>query len=872
MVATAHASHIVGGEVFYTYLGPGVGANTSRYLISLRLFRDCNQPCGGQTGVACLPTVANIGIFTNAVPFGRVLDVQLPRTSFVPITLSAYPACINVKPPVCYEVATFSGEVTLNNNAAGYRLSYQNCCRVTSANVTSNASTPTGVPGATYEAVMPGTDLLPTGVNSSAVFLLKDTALVCNNKNFTLNFTATDPDGDSLSYAFVAAYGSGNITGAVDQPPNPPPYGNLTYNTFLGYTADQPLGPNVSIDATTGIISGVSPANGNYVVNVLVFEWRNGFVIGQHRKDFVLKVEACDFAAATVALDNYVCKSFTTTFQNLSTSSSITGYLWNFGDPASGVNNTSTQPTPSHTFTDTGTFKIKLTVYGGPGCESSDSGSWHVFPGFVPNFDYVGSCFQTPFQFIDKSTAVYGTVTGWKWDFGVPAVGTDTSSFKNPSYKYDAPGSYNVRLIVGSTKGCRDTIIRPVSVTEKPFLKLPFRDTLICSIDTLPLLAETTGASTVKWTPNYNLSNTNINNPLSWPKDTTVYVISVTEGVCTTSDSIQVNVLDFITVELPPDTTICRGDSIQLRPETHALSFQWSPSAGLNNSTFKYPMAAPQADVIYKLTANLGKCQDRDSMKVKVVPYPTAVINPVGPVCFGELVQLQGTAGGSRFEWSPASLLTGTNTLKPVANTPVTTDFVLTVYDTIGCPKPFSDTVTLTVRPPVPAFAGNDTVVVLNQPLQLNASGGELYSWTPSLGLNNPSIPNPVALFTGNPPDVVKYLVTVTSSEGCKAQDDVVVRIFKTNPDIFVPTGFTPNQDGRNDVLKAIPVGIKRFEYFNIYNRWGQLLFSTSDASKGWDGSFSGKDQQSGTYVFTTQGIDYTDKPVVKKGTVVLIR
>src|SRR3954454_19033789 len=109
------ASHIVGGEVFYTYLGPGTTANTSKYKVSLRLFRDCNVQCG-QGSVACLPAVAIVSIFTNATPYIRkaVLDVPLEKSDT--LSLKKFPSCITSPPSICYEVKTYSATVTLDNN------------------------------------------------------------------------------------------------------------------------------------------------------------------------------------------------------------------------------------------------------------------------------------------------------------------------------------------------------------------------------------------------------------------------------------------------------------------------------------------------------------------------------------------------------------------------------------------------------------------------------------------------------------------------------------------------------------------------------------------------------------------------------------
>jgi gliding motility-associated-like protein len=98
------------------------------------------------------------------------------------------------------------------------------------------------------------------------------------------------------------------------------------------------------------------------------------------------------------------------------------------------------------------------------------------------------------------------------------------------------------------------------------------------------------------------------------------------------------------------------------------------------------------------------------------------------------------------------------------------------------------------------------------------------------------------------------------------------VKIFKTDANIFVPTGFTPNSDSKNDVLKPILVGMKKLERFSVYNRWGQLVFSTSEIGKGWDGKISGADQKADVYVYVAIGITYLDQKIVRKGTTTLIR
>jgi gliding motility-associated-like protein len=166
------------------------------------------------------------------------------------------------------------------------------------------------------------------------------------------------------------------------------------------------------------------------------------------------------------------------------------------------------------------------------------------------------------------------------------------------------------------------------------------------------------------------------------------------------------------------------------------------------------------------------------------------------------------------------------------------------------------------------AFAGNDTAIVIGQPLQLNARGGTGYRWSPVTGLTNPNIANPIATLNND----FTYSVRVNTPEGCFAFDTINVKVFFTNPDIFVPTAFTPNNDRKNDKLIPIPVGVVSLESFKVYNRYGQLVFSTTTIGSGWDGRIGGKEQGSGTFAWYVQGTDYTGKKIFKKGVSTLIR
>ncbi len=865
--ATSFAAHIAGGEIYYRNLGPGASANTYKYEIVLRIFRECNPPQGEQQ-TAPMPTSVILGIFNNTSPATIVNNnISVNRTDFQILNLGTPNACITNAPEVCYQLGYFTLTIDLPITPAGYVVAFQTCCRTNNiANLAGNAQ------GATYTGVIPGTTALGNQTNSSPVFRLKDTTLVCRNSPFSLDFGAVDPDtGDSLSYSFCAAYNGGDKTDSSPLPPTNPSYGTINYAP--PYSGQSPLGGTVSIDPKTGLISGTSPnVPGRYVIAVCVSEFKNGALINVHRKDFTLKIGDCTLAGADLKPSYITCGSFSYSFANESPATGITGYAWTFGDPASGGNNNSIQATPTHTFSDTGKFVVKLKVTNSGGCQDSAQTIMLVYPTFKTDFTFSGNCFQSPFQFTDGTTHTYGTVNKWFWDFGETTRTDDTSILKNPSYLYPSAGTRTVTLISQSDKGCIDTATKQVDVRANPVLNLPFKDTLICSIDQLPLIAQGTGNFSWTSAPNDPLFTTrNIPNPVVTPKDTTLYIVTLNDNGCVKTDTITVNVLDFITVDIGPDTGICRTDTILMKTVSHALSYQWTPATGLSSTTVKSPQVFPNVTTTYYVKANLGLCPAYDTITIQVAPYPVANAGSDAMICYGDKVQLHANYNGTGYAWSPTNTLQNPTSLNPIAGPQRTTAYIFTAFSQGICPKPKSDTAWVVVRPQVKAFAGNDTIVTALQPLQLNAGGGVTYHWSPAFGLSATNIGNPVATLPYTIDSII-YKVRATDSAGCYADDDLKVIVFKTGADIFIPTAFTPNGDGNNEIARPVLVGMQQLVYFRVFNRWGQMVYSTSEPGKGWDGTFGGKDQPSGTYVFAAQAVDYTGKPVFKKGTLVLIR
>ncbi len=880
----ANARHLKGGWIQYEYLGPGSLPNTSSYKITIRQYLDCGS-IGPQ-----IDDKATLGIFdagTNQLVILK--DIDSVVNGSVILNKRTYSGCIFPKPAVCYLINKYETVVELTDNPAGYILAVQRCCRINGIENIINS----GDVGVTYSNRIPG---IINGIsfrnNSSPVFAQKDTALICFKAPFTIDFGAIDKDlGDSLVYTFCngltggtnAASSEPNGIGPKPTSPSAPPFTSVPYNTPT-YTGTSPLGPSVVIDSKTGIISGKAPPiTGEYVLSVCVLEFRNGINIGSTKKEIHVTVANCSISAADLKPAYTNCNDLTFSFFNESTATNIKTYLWTFGDTSSAASNVSTLPTPTHTYPDTGSYNLTLTVTSGNGsivCVDSAKAIVKVYPGFTADFTVDSSCILNPYVFKDTSYSKFGKVTSWNWDLGEPTVTTDTSTAKYISYLYPTLGKKTVTLIASNTFGCLDTMVKVIQVIDKPSLYLPAKDTTICYLDTVQLEAFGTGAFT--WSPRKFMNNTTLSNPTIFPTDTTMYYVSLFNKGCVNDDSIKVNVVKSISVKVGPDTIACLTDPIQLYAKGLGQKFTWKSSNPLEKvSSVRNPTVIPsQNPTGYYVTAQLGKrCFATDGALVKVYPYPVAIAARDTVLCFGSPLQLLGYGEGNKVVWSPANKLVGADStnFRPFIATDTTTTYLLTAryLGTNACPKIITDTVKVTIVPKVNIAIGNDTVVVADQPLQLKIDGNvdsatTSFFWTPSIGLNNNKIRNPIATLAKYI-DTITYIARASTPEGCYALDSMRVVVYKTPPDIFVPTAFTPNGDGLNDIEKPIPVGIFKLENFSVFNRLGQLLYSTSDIEKGWDGNYKGKPQQTGTYVYTVSGWNYLGQRITRKGTFVLI-
>lgn len=542
------ATHLVGGEMFYKYIGGDAGGNNI-YEITLYIYQDCLT---GLPDVRLVDNPAYIGIFTKSgVPYLSIDSIEKSEDIAVPANFNN--SCVNNPPATCLRRVRFTRRYALPRNTEGYRVIYSRCCR----NETVNNIVQPGKVGATYYCDIPAFN---AGPNNSAVFKNFPPQIICINNPLAYDHGATDADGDSLSYELCDAYAGGSQQDSKPFPPylvpqslgtymaNPssPSYGYQT-----GYSAAKPMGgsPVIQINPRTGLLTGTPNIMGRFVVSVCCHEWRAGKRINTSHREFQFVVTNCSKAVVanipqlSEEVNTYIvnCKSKTVTFINNSTGGFA--YDWTFGYPGA----TSTDFSPTFTYPDTGVFTVKLIVNKGSTCPDSIDRVVKIFPEHHADFIYDGLlCPNTPIQFTDKSDATFKPVNQWKWNFG---DGTESVE-QNPSHLYANGDSYSATLISTTIKGCKDTSTKYLDVERfRPFAG---NDTFIVKGERINFNA--TGGSQYTWTPADQLNFSNISNPTGYYPDISTFIYNVhikSDRGCEGDDKIKVTVVDHASLFLP---------------------------------------------------------------------------------------------------------------------------------------------------------------------------------------------------------------------------------------------------------------------------------------------------------------------------------
>lgn len=304
------------------------------------------------------------------------------------------------------------------------------------------------------------------------------------------------------------------------------------------------------------------------------------------------------------------------------------------------------------------------------------------------------------------------------------------------------------------------------------------------------------------------------------------------------------------------------------------LAYTWDFADGITGSTrdITHKFAAPGTyNVKLHITGN-GGCFADDNLTVVVKPSATADF-AVQPVCINLPLTVvnKTTAPGAavvNYLWDFA------NTQTSAAETPAYSYSVPGTYliklsaSTPECPVPTIKEIPVVIDAPAAAVRYADQPAIINFPEELNPRQiGSTVLWSPATYLDNPNSYHPK--FKGAVPQL--YTVTLTTSTGCVTVDTLLVKPYKKIK-INVPTAFTPDGDGYNDVLRPVLFGFKKVNYFRVFNRWGKLVFESKDDQKGWNGKIDNVLQDMQSFIWMIEAEDVDGVVHREQGSTILLR
>jgi len=303
-------------------------------------------------------------------------------------------------------------------------------------------------------------------------------------------------------------------------------------------------------------------------------------------------------------------------------------------------------------------------------------------------------------------------------------------------------------------------------------------------------------------------------------------------------------------------------------PPPGIAPFVWMPGTFLSDSTIQQPLAYISKDETYhvKVVDKYG-CAHRDSMMV-TLSEREPFISPIDTtICFGEKVTLQAT-GGIDYAWLAAdpSELSCLDCPTVVVSPKETATYRAIISDKYKCADTLQSVINVNQLPLVNILE-NDMTVKYGTTIVLNAEGARLYSWSPAGFVSNPYLVSPSATIT----QPITFYLSGIDQNNCRNIDSVKISLDYSDP-VVLPSAFSPNGDGRNDVFRISSLSFQKLNEFRIFNRWGQEVFSTTDVMKGWDGSFKGVPQDPAVYHYIIRLAYPNGKVDVYKGDVTLVR
>lgn len=438
----------------------------------------------------------------------------------------------------------------------------------------------------------------------------------------------------------------------------------------------------------------------------------------------------------------------------------------------------------------------------------------------------------------------------YKWS---PGKLLNDSTLYNPIAKVNSTTLFTMQVTDKRFAECtisKTIQLLVIAVPELDSVSLP-DSVLVCS--GVPTAINPNANQRLKyvWAPAQFFDQPNSPNPNILVSNTqlvTVRISDATNPQCDTVRQIKIIPSSVNVTARFRDSVTCTDNPVRLSAmaDKSKVRFEWFDG---NQSIAKTDTVQiiPSVRKVYKVvgTDSLG-CMNMDTVSIASAKITTdaSSASPQG-ICPGQTtklnVQTSGSSTGLIYSWSPASAIqSGVNTSNPEVKPTTSTLFTVTVTNSNGCIS--MDTVTVKVHPVTTVTASAvPPTIRWGQSSQITSTNipGYSYRWSPTDLLSNSSISNPIA----KPTNTTVYTATVTSPDGCVQSVPVTITVLQpecAEPFIFLPNAFTPNGDGKNDVLYLRANNITSMTLM-IYNRWGQKVFESRSQNDGWDGTFKGK-------------------------------
>ncbi|MBX7242362.1 MAG: PKD domain-containing protein [Bacteroidia bacterium] len=596
-----------------------------------------------------------------------------------------------------------------------------------------------------------------------------------------------------------------------------------------------------------------------------------------------------------------VCEGYAPNFINQTTianGNNIVSYVWDYGDgnlPDTVLTNASV----SHTYATFGFYNVNLTAVSDNGCVESFTKTVFIHPKPDASFLAPSECLVDAMQFVNTSSVEgnLDNVSTYSWSFGDPASGASNfSNLQNPAHLFTSPGQHMVTLMIGTNNGCRDTVVLPVTVFPQPVADFTVDKRCANEVaefrDLSTVASATAGVSGWYWTLGLPDVASSVQNPIfdygsEGPGVYTVTLIATTDDRC--ADTVTHN----ITINPVPVTSfdydkVCLHDTTKFYNTSTILSgniteYNWvldnNPLITSNSPNPSYVYLSDGGHWVNFTTISDSGCVESIRKAIYVNPLPELPLISNDTVCLGQAAVLgiepQSINTTVRWYYSLTDTLTpfytGNSFVTEHLPFPVTYYVQLTTGN--GCKGGllpvsgvmFSDE-------DIELIASETEILMPSAPVHFSTNSSvNLVSWNWNFGDGNTSLlAEPTHEYQY--PDVLTVHLQTTDENGCIYNKYKTLEV-KRVVTLSAPSVFSPNGDGYNDFFSIGYYNINNF-LIQVYDRWGGLVYESSNPQFQWDGKDikKGKDLPEGVYVYVVKGIAFDGNKTEKSGTVTIVR